>query len=44
MRYLVRLVLILAILAVITVIAYAYFGDMTALQERQDLPVSLPQE
>lgn len=42
MRYLVRLVVILVVLAAITVVAYTYFGDMTAAQQRQDQPVSLP--
>jgi type II secretory pathway pseudopilin PulG len=43
MRYLVRLIVVLGILAVLAVVAYAYFGDMSAVQERQDLPVTLPQ-
>ncbi len=44
MRYLVRFVVILALLAAVTVIAYAYFGDMSAVQERQETPITLPQE
>jgi hypothetical protein len=43
MRYLVRLVVILALLAAIAVVAFAYFGDMGVVQQRQDVPVTLPQ-
>lgn len=44
MRYLVRFVIIMALLAALAVIAYAYFGDMSAVQERLDMPITLPQE
>jgi hypothetical protein len=44
MRYLIRLVVILALLAAVAVVAYAYFGDMSAVQERQNTPVTLPQD
>lgn len=43
MRYLVRLVVILTLLAAIAVVAFAYFGDMGVVQQRQDVPVTLPQ-
>jgi hypothetical protein len=43
MRYVVRLMVILALLAGLAVVAYAYFGDMRAVQQRQDVPVTLPQ-
>lgn len=40
MKYLFRLILILVVLTAIAVVAYAYFGDMSA----QRAPVSAPVE
>lgn len=41
MRYLVRLILVLAVLAAIAVVAFAYFGDMSADQQRHETPITL---
>lgn len=41
MRYLVRLIVMLVVLAAIAVVAYAYFGDMSADQQRHETPVTL---
>lgn len=44
MRYLVRLIVILGLLIAVSVLGYAYFGDMSADRSRTEIPVSLPQE
>ncbi|MGY6706459.1 hypothetical protein [Roseinatronobacter sp.] len=41
MRHLVRLILVLAVLAGLAVVAYAYFGDMSAEQRGFETPVTL---
>lgn len=41
MRYVVRLIVILAVLTGLAVVAYAYFGDMSANPQRVEQPVSL---
>ena len=44
MRYLVRLVVILALLAAVAVVAYAFVGDLSPARSPVELPVTLPQE
>jgi hypothetical protein len=41
MRYIVRLVVVLGLLAGVAVSAYAYFGDMSPNAQRVEQPVAL---
>ncbi len=41
MKYLVRLILILVVLAALAVVAYAYFGDLSAVRAPVSEPVEL---
>ena len=41
MKYLFRLILILVVLTAIAVVAYAYFGDMTARRTPVTTPIAL---
>lgn len=43
MRYLVRFVFMLVLLAGVTVLGYATVGDLSAERTRTEIPVTLPQ-
>jgi hypothetical protein len=43
MRHLVRLVFILILLAGVSVLGYATWGDLSAERARTEIPVTLPQ-
>jgi hypothetical protein len=44
MRHLFKFVGILAVMAALAVVAYAYFGDMSAIRSPVEQPVTLPQQ
>jgi hypothetical protein len=44
MRHLFKFVVVLAVMAAIAVVAFAYFGDMSAMRSPVEQPVTLPQQ
>lgn len=43
MRHLIKFLLVLAVMTAVTIVAYAYFGDLSAIQSPVEQPVTLPQ-